>query len=162
MSSCPNINLAEWKSLEESVGTFEAYRDFMETDGMIRTPKEVQLKLREKSNYQLIRLAEDTDAASYEQIEELTARIAEKFVDNEYKLEELPDVDWKGKIELIDVKTNTYRKNVKSYRRKIWRSPTAKQKKLGIKILIVTLAPVFSLAVLRKLFFDINSITELS
>ncbi len=45
------------------------------------------------------------------------------------------DVD--GKIELIDVKTNTYRKNVKSYRRKIWRSPTAKQKKLGIKILMV-------------------------
>ena len=45
------------------------------------------------------------------------------------------DVD--GKIELIDVKTNTYRKNVKSYKRKIWRSPTAKQKKLGIKILMV-------------------------
>ena len=45
------------------------------------------------------------------------------------------DVD--GKIELIDVKTNTYRKNVKSYRRKIWRIPTAKQKKLGIKILMV-------------------------
>ena len=45
------------------------------------------------------------------------------------------DVD--GKVELIDVKTNTYRKNVKSYRRKIWRSPTAKQKKLGIKIVMV-------------------------
>ena len=45
------------------------------------------------------------------------------------------DVD--GKIELIDVKTNTYRKNVKSYKRKIWRSPTAKQKKLGIKIVMV-------------------------
>ena len=45
------------------------------------------------------------------------------------------DVD--GKIDLIDVKTNTYRKNVKSYRRKIWRIPTAKQKKLGIKILMV-------------------------
>ena len=45
------------------------------------------------------------------------------------------DVD--GKIELIDVKTNTYRKNVKSYKRKIWRSPTAKQKKLGIKIIMV-------------------------
>ena len=45
------------------------------------------------------------------------------------------DVD--GKIELIDVKTNTYRKNVKSYKRKIWRYPTAKQKKLGIKIVMV-------------------------
>ena len=42
-----------------------------------------------------------------------------------------------GEIQLLDIKTNTYRKNVKSYRRKIWRSPTAKQKKLGIKILMV-------------------------
>ena len=42
-----------------------------------------------------------------------------------------------GKIELVDIKTNTYRKNVKSYRRKIWRIPSAKQKKLGIKILMV-------------------------
>ena len=50
---------------------------------------------------------------------------------------DLITLDVHGKIELIDVKTNTYRKNVKSYRRKIWRSPTAKQKKLGIKILMV-------------------------
>ena len=50
---------------------------------------------------------------------------------------DLITLDVNGKIELIDVKTNTYRKNVKSYRRKIWRSPTAKQKKLGIKILMV-------------------------
>ena len=42
-----------------------------------------------------------------------------------------------GKIQLLDIKTNTYRKNVKSYRRKIWRTPTAKQKKLGIKIIMV-------------------------
>ena len=42
-----------------------------------------------------------------------------------------------GEIQLLDIKTNTYRKNVKSYRRKIWRSPTAKQKKLGIKIVMV-------------------------
>ena len=42
-----------------------------------------------------------------------------------------------GTIQLLDIKTNTYRKNVKSYRRKIWRSPTAKQKKLGIKIIMV-------------------------
>ena len=42
-----------------------------------------------------------------------------------------------GTIQLLDIKTNTYRKNVKSYQRKIWRSSTAKQKKLGIKILMV-------------------------
>jgi len=42
-----------------------------------------------------------------------------------------------GTIKLLDIKTNTFRKNVKPYRRKIWRSPTAKQKKLGIKIVMV-------------------------
>jgi hypothetical protein len=42
-----------------------------------------------------------------------------------------------GTIQLLDIKTNTYRKHIKPYRRKIWRSPTAKQKKLGIKIIMV-------------------------
>ena len=42
-----------------------------------------------------------------------------------------------GKIQLLDIKTNTYRKHIKPDRRKIWRSPTAKQKKLGIKIKLV-------------------------
>ncbi len=42
-----------------------------------------------------------------------------------------------GTIQLLDIKTNTYRKHIKPYRRKIWRSPTAKQKKLGIKIVMV-------------------------
>ena len=42
-----------------------------------------------------------------------------------------------GSIQLLDIKTNTYRKHIKPYRRKIWRSPTAKQKKLGIKIVMV-------------------------
>tara|TARA_X000000368_G_C22480501_1_gene471802 strand:+ start:164 stop:499 length:336 start_codon:yes stop_codon:yes gene_type:complete len=42
-----------------------------------------------------------------------------------------------GEIHLLDIKTNTYRKHIKPYRRKIWRSPTAKQKKLGIKIKLV-------------------------
>ncbi len=42
-----------------------------------------------------------------------------------------------GNIELLDIKTNTYRKHEKPYRRKIWRTPTAKQKKLGIKIKLV-------------------------
>ena len=42
-----------------------------------------------------------------------------------------------GDIQLLDIKTNTYRKHIKPYKRKIWRSPTAKQKKLGIKIIMV-------------------------
>jgi hypothetical protein len=54
-------------------------------------------------------------------------------------------VDKNGKIQLIDIKTNTYRKNKKgkslkdkpkgSY--KINRSPTKQQKKLGIKLMMV-------------------------
>ena len=42
-----------------------------------------------------------------------------------------------GTIKLLDIKTNTFRKHKKPYRRKIWRTPTAKQKKLGIKIIMV-------------------------
>ena len=42
-----------------------------------------------------------------------------------------------GTIQLLDIKTNTYRKHIKPYKRKIWRTPTAKQKKLGIKIIMV-------------------------
>ena len=37
----PNKNLKEWKDLESSVGEFEAYKDFLETGGDIRTPEEV-------------------------------------------------------------------------------------------------------------------------
>ena len=54
-------------------------------------------------------------------------------------------VDKNGKIQLIDIKTNTYRKNQRgkslknkpkgSY--KINRSPTKAQKKLGIKLMMV-------------------------
>jgi hypothetical protein len=54
-------------------------------------------------------------------------------------------VDKNGKIQLIDIKTNTFRKNKKgkslkdkpkgSY--KIHRSPTKQQKKLGIKLMMV-------------------------
>ena len=54
-------------------------------------------------------------------------------------------VDKNGKIQLIDIKTNTYRKNNKgkslkdkpkgSY--KINRSPTKQQKQLGIKLMMV-------------------------
>ena len=50
---------------------------------------------------------------------------------------DLVAVSPKGEVHLLDIKTNTYRKHKKSYRRKIWRTPTAKQKQLGIKIVMV-------------------------
>jgi len=37
-ASCPNTNLPEWNTLVEAVGQLEAYKDFMETGGKIRTP----------------------------------------------------------------------------------------------------------------------------
>lgn len=45
MSVCPNKNLPEWKALEAAVGAHEAFRDFMETGGEIRSPEEVQQKI---------------------------------------------------------------------------------------------------------------------
>lgn len=44
MLVCPNINSPEWKALEKSVGRFEAFKDFLEHDGEIRTPEEVKAK----------------------------------------------------------------------------------------------------------------------
>ena len=52
MNACPNTTLPEWKKLEAAVGTFEANRDYMETDGEIRSPEEVQ-KLMKKLKMKL-------------------------------------------------------------------------------------------------------------
>lgn len=49
MSVCPNINTSEWKQLEEAVGRFEAYKDFVESGYEIRTPQEVVSKLEKKA-----------------------------------------------------------------------------------------------------------------
>ena len=45
MSACPNISSPEWQALEAAVGRTEAFRDWMETNGEIRTPEVVQKKL---------------------------------------------------------------------------------------------------------------------
>ena len=76
--------------------------------------------------------------AEYVEIANLTKQgyWVAKFCDPQCPFD-LVAVSPNGTIKLLDIKTNTFRKNVKPYRRKIWRSPTAKQKKLGIKILMV-------------------------
>lgn len=51
MNTCPNINLPEWKALEKAVGRFEAYRDYMETNGQIRDPKTVIEKIDLRNRY---------------------------------------------------------------------------------------------------------------
>ena len=53
-ASCPNTNLPEWNDLVEAVGQLEAYKDFMETDGKIRTPKEVQRKIAARASLKVV------------------------------------------------------------------------------------------------------------
>lgn len=51
MSTCPNVNSKEWRDLTDAVGSFQAYKDYLET-GTIRTPAQVQAKLDDPSyNY---------------------------------------------------------------------------------------------------------------
>ena len=86
MASCPNKNLAEWKALESAVGKFEAYKDYMETNGEIRDPQVVmdKIKLRDAARVQdttrvqdvsmeedMIREADPTQFSSQPSIAEL-------------------------------------------------------------------------------------------
>ena len=78
----------------------------------------------------------------YKIIFELTKRgyMVAKSVDPQCPFD-LVVVDQNGKITLLDIKTNTYRKkgkpNWNKRSRKIYRTPTEKQKKLNIKLLMV-------------------------
>lgn len=47
-TTCPNINLEEWKVLVAGVGEREAYRDYVETKGSIRTPEAVEAKIKKR------------------------------------------------------------------------------------------------------------------
>ena len=50
-NSCPNFNSPEWKALENNplIGKFEAMRDWLENDGVIRTPEEVIKKISDRN-----------------------------------------------------------------------------------------------------------------
>jgi len=61
-NSCPNFNSPEWKALENnpSIGKFEAMRDWLENDGVIRTPEEVIKKISEKKiKYRVFQIDKD-------------------------------------------------------------------------------------------------------
>ena len=49
--TCPNKNFPEWKSLVNTVGLKEAMRDYLEYDGVIRTPVEVLAKITDVTPY---------------------------------------------------------------------------------------------------------------
>ena len=72
MASCPNINLEEWKTLESAVGKLEAYRDYIETNGQIRTPEQVLQKLEARKN-KPVEQSEFTEDPSLSELAEKTA-----------------------------------------------------------------------------------------
>lgn len=55
---CPNINSPEWKALEMAVGRFEAMKDFMENEGIIRTPEQVSKKIESRNSLAAMRIVE--------------------------------------------------------------------------------------------------------
>ena len=79
MSSCPNINLAEWKALESAVGKFEAYRDYLETGGQIRTPAEVEYKMAARDVTEQMRSNLGESPSFAEMYEEINANKQARF-----------------------------------------------------------------------------------
>lgn len=79
MSSCPNINLAEWKALESAVGKFEAYRDYLETGGEIRTPGEVEYKMAARDVTEQMRSSLGESPSFAEMYQEINAEKQARF-----------------------------------------------------------------------------------
>jgi len=108
MSVCPNKNSAEWKALaadptEGGVGTFEAYRDFLENKE-IRSPEIVQAKIDAKTSstvFQLQREESDGTPTSIEVLKNVLEPLAKKFgPDYGYRIDEnIEDGFWKGRVE---------------------------------------------------------------
>ncbi len=49
--SCPYKGSPEWKALVAKVGTFEAYRDYLENNGEIRSPEIVFAKIQAREDF---------------------------------------------------------------------------------------------------------------
>ena len=111
--------------------------------GGFRSKYEWISQLRDYPNFKIITTKSVKGiVGELEIISELTKRgyYVAKSVDPQCPFD-IVVVDRNGKISLLDIKTNTYRKKGKpdkpkgSY--KIHRSPTKEQKKLGIKLMMV-------------------------
>ena len=103
-------------------------------------------KLSDYPNREAVTKSIKGTVGEYKIISELTKRgyMVAKSVDPQCPFD-LVVVDQTGKITLLDIKTNTYRKHRKGKSLKdkpkgtykIHRSPTKEQKKLGIKLMMV-------------------------
>jgi hypothetical protein len=105
MSICPNKNLPEWKALVAEVGNFEAFRDFMETNGDIRSPQVVSSKIKARTSdlvLQLTRTTAEGQPVNSEILQTLLSNLQLKFgAEYGYRIDyDLPgDTPWKGKVE---------------------------------------------------------------
>lgn len=110
--------------------------------GSIRSKFKWISQLSDYPNKQIVTKSIKGTVGEYRIISELTKRgyMVAKAVDPQC-IFDLVVVDQNGKITLLDIKTNTYRKkgkpNWNKRSRKIYRTPTDKQKKLNIKLLMV-------------------------
>lgn len=110
--------------------------------GCIRSKYKWISQLSDYPNGETVTKSIKGTVGEYKIISELTKRgyMVAKSVDPQCPFD-LVVVDQTGKITLLDIKTNTYRKKGKvnwtKRSRKIYRTPTDKQKQLNIKLLMV-------------------------
>jgi len=107
MQACPFG--PEWNTLVKSVGEFQAYRDYLEQQGEIRTPEQVNAKLAEQGvltsmysrpQYQLERTPNTLSEATVDVFTNLAETLIAKFPEGyAYKLVSLPNENWKGMVE---------------------------------------------------------------
>jgi hypothetical protein len=107
MQACPFG--PEWNTLVNSVGEFQAYRDYLEQNGDIRTPEQVKAKLVDKGiltsiypahQYQIERTENSIPEATVEVFTSMAESLLAKFPEGyAYKLVNLPNASWKGMIE---------------------------------------------------------------
>lgn len=107
MQACPFG--PEWNTLVKSVGEFQAYRDYLEQNGDIRTPEQVKAKLVDKGiltsiypahQYQIERTENSVSEATVEVFTSMAESMLAKFPEGyAYKLVNLPSANWKGMVE---------------------------------------------------------------
>ena len=96
--SCPNKNLPEWKTLVAKVGNREAFRDYMETNGEIRTPDVVLKKLAKRMQVKTdkdLNLLQET-GRSLEKISNEKIENLQSTVENQLIVEQDDDLITKG------------------------------------------------------------------
>jgi hypothetical protein len=106
MIACPYGK--DWDNLVKAVGKFQAYKDYMQFNGEIRSPELVMAKLATQSSmrpvqmkdqYQIGSSENNPSVASVEVLETMCKDLIKKFPEGyAYKLVNAPDKNFKGKV----------------------------------------------------------------